>query len=111
MILLGASIGIFFPPNISQILGSGPRECEGCASGVMMTLRYTGAMIGIALFGTIVSQAAGGTMAGNNVLTATPGILSAGFTTAFTAGLLICLAGALVAAAIRDERAPVAEVS
>ena len=29
---------------------------------------------------------------------------SAGFTAAFTAGLPICLAGALAAAAIRDER-------
>jgi EmrB/QacA subfamily drug resistance transporter len=111
MILLGASIGIFFPPNISQILGSGPRGCEGGASGVMMTLRYAGAMVGIALFGTIVSQAAGSTMAGDNVLTASPAILSSGFTAAFSAGLLICLAGAFVAAAIRDERAPSAKRS
>ena len=107
MVLIGVAIGLFFPPNMSQILGSGGKEGEGVASSVMMTIRNTGAVFGVAIFGTIVVQVVTGMMAHRHVVTASPDVLSAGFSIAFSIGILICLAGACISVAIRDERVPV----
>jgi DHA2 family metal-tetracycline-proton antiporter-like MFS transporter len=104
MLIIGIAIGFFFPPNMSQILGSGGNEGEGVASSVMMTVRNTGAVFGVAIFGTIVVQVIIGRMEYQHVVTASPEVLSAGFAVAFTLGILLCLAGAVISAASRDER-------
>lgn len=45
-----------------------------------------------------------GMMAHRHVVTASPDVLSAGFAVAFSFGILLCLAGAVISAAVRDER-------
>jgi EmrB/QacA subfamily drug resistance transporter len=109
LMLLGVAIGSFFPPNMSRILGAGARagEGEGVASGVMMTLRNTGAVLGVALFGTIAVQVIAGTMAHRHVISASPDMLSMGFSVAFTAGILLSILAAAISAVIRDERVQV----
>jgi len=96
LVLFGIAIGIFFPPNMSLILGSGGSEGGGVASGVMMTLRNTGAVFGVALFGTIVVQVVSGLMIRSQVIDASPAILSAGFPAAFAGGIVLCLLAAVV---------------
>jgi MFS family permease len=54
--LEGFAVGLFMPPNMRLIMSSGSRDLEGIASGMMMTLRNLGAVLGIALFGTIAMQ-------------------------------------------------------
>ena len=62
--LEGIAVGLFMPPAMNLVLGSGRRESEGVASGMMMTLRNAGAMLGIAVFGTIAMHGFTGAMAG-----------------------------------------------
>ncbi len=104
MLLVGIAIGLFFPPNMSQILGSCAKEREGVASSVMTTLRYTGGVIGVAVFGTLVSQGVIGMNGHKDVITASPVILSSGFSVAFTIGTLLCLGVAVILTAIQEDR-------
>ena len=70
---------------------------------VMMTLRNTGAVLGVALFGTIAMQVIAGTMAHRHVISASPDMLMMGFSVAFTAGTLLCIVAAVISAVIREE--------
>ena len=88
---------------MSRILGAGARTGEGVASSVMMTLRNTGAVLGVALFGTIAIQLIAGMMAHRHAIRASPDILTMGFSVAFTAGILLCIVAAVISAVIRDE--------
>jgi EmrB/QacA subfamily drug resistance transporter len=104
MLLIGFAIGLFFPPNMSQILGAGQKEGEGVASSVMMTVRNTGSVFGVAIFGTIVVQVVVGMMAYRHVITASPAVLSAGFSIAFSFGVVLCLAGAVISSVNTGKR-------
>lgn len=103
MLLVGFAIGLFFPPNMNQILSSCAKEREGVASSVMTTLRYSGGVIGVAVFGTLVASGIIGVMGHKDVITASPGVLSSGFSVAFTIGALLCLLVAVISAATRDD--------
>lgn len=50
---VGVALGIFFPPNMNQILGQSMRDEEGAGSSIMTTMKNVGQTIGIALMGTI----------------------------------------------------------
>jgi DHA2 family metal-tetracycline-proton antiporter-like MFS transporter len=95
LLLLGAGIGIFVPPNLRLILGSGGEQSGGVASAVMMTIRLAGSLFGVAVFGTIAAQAVAGSAAGP-VLATAGGQLVSGIQAAFLAGAVICLAVTLV---------------
>jgi DHA2 family metal-tetracycline-proton antiporter-like MFS transporter len=95
LLLLGVGIGIFVPPNMRLILGSGGTESGGVASAVMMTIRTAGALFGVAVFGTIAVQAIGGAATGL-ALNAPPSRLVPGIQAAFLAGAAICLAVAII---------------
>jgi DHA2 family metal-tetracycline-proton antiporter-like MFS transporter len=95
LILLGVGIGIFVPPNMRLILGSGGTESGGVASAVMMTLRTAGAMFGVAVYGTIAMQGIFGSATGP-ALTAAPYQLVLGIQAAFLTGAIICLAVAII---------------
>lgn len=104
--LLGVALGLFFPPNMSRILGTGCDESsggEGVASSVMMTIRNVGAVVGVALFGTIAVYVIINTMTGLGTHNLSPGIMVTGFSAAFMWGAVICLACAGVSAAIGDK--------
>ena len=93
------------PPNMSLILGSGSREGEGgVASSVMMTLRNVGAMLGVAILGTIAVQVILGVMGGHYVQAPTPDQLTPGFHAAFLAGVVVCLIVAGISVFISEKR-------
>jgi EmrB/QacA subfamily drug resistance transporter len=103
LILEGVAVGLFMPPNMRLVLGSGKQEAEGVASSVMMTLRNVGAMLGIATFGTIAMHGFLGAMAGQYVESAAPAQLVPGFHAAFIAGALVCLVAAVVAVFVKER--------
>ena len=51
--LLGAGLGLLVPPMTSMLLASAGRSRSGVASGTLTTLRQSGSMIGVALFGSL----------------------------------------------------------
>lgn len=51
---MGCGVGLIVPPMTSALLGSVERARSGVASGVLNTLRQTGSVIGVALFGALV---------------------------------------------------------
>lgn len=103
LILLGAGIGFFVPPNMRLILGAGGAESGGVASAVMMTLRTAGALFGVAVFGTIAAQGALGFAAGSAPVLS-PGQLVTGFQTAFLAGAVVCILVTLVSFLVPEKR-------
>ncbi|PKL64230.1 MAG: MFS transporter [Methanomicrobiales archaeon HGW-Methanomicrobiales-3] len=104
LVLLGVGIGLFVPPNMRLILGSGGAESGGVASAVMMTIRTAGALFGVAVSGTIAVQAVAGPAAGP-ALAASSGQILPGIQAAFLLGAVICLAGVLISLAT-PEPAP-----
>ena len=97
--LEGIAVGLFMPPNMRLVLGSGRQEAGGVASGVMMTLRNVGAMFGIAILGTVAMYGFAGSMAG--IGTYAPEQLVPGFHAAFLTGAFVCLVVIVVAVFIQ----------
>ena len=57
---IGAGLGLVVPPMTSAMLGSVDKRQSGIASGVLNSMRQTGSVVGVALFGSLI--------AGNNQL-------------------------------------------
>src|SRR5260221_2819248 len=80
LIAMSSGLGLLVPPLTSTLLGSVEKSRSGIAAGVLNATRQTGSVLGVALFGSLVSQSA-----------------------AFMAGLhasLTIAAGALIASAV-----------
>lgn len=52
---LGYGLGLIVPAMTSALLGSVERERSGVASGTLNTARQTGSVLGVALFGALIS--------------------------------------------------------
>jgi MFS family permease len=92
---LGSSL---VPATIAAVEGVAPAQA-GLASGLLNTSRLLGGALGLAVLGTLAASHTA--HAGGDPLTA----LTDGFQLAFFVGALLCLAGALVAAALlRPQR-------
>jgi MFS transporter, DHA2 family, methylenomycin A resistance protein len=52
---LGAGAGLLVPPLTSALLGSVPRQHSGIASATLNSMRQTGSVIGVALFGSLIA--------------------------------------------------------
>jgi DHA2 family metal-tetracycline-proton antiporter-like MFS transporter len=94
LILFGIAIGLFFPPNMSQILTDGGAGGEGVVSSVMMTIRNTGSVLGVALFSTIVVQVILGLSPHATAVTANTipvHVFTAGFQAAFIVGIALSI--------------------
>ncbi|WP_088186481.1 MFS transporter [Desulfosporosinus sp. FKA] len=57
LILVGAGIGIFTPPNNSSVMGSAPPEHVGVAGGILNMSRSLGMSIGVAIAGSLYNSA------------------------------------------------------
>jgi DHA2 family methylenomycin A resistance protein-like MFS transporter len=57
--LLGAGLGLLVPPMTGALMASVERSRSGVASGALTTMRQTGSMIGVALFGTLIAGRGG----------------------------------------------------
>jgi DHA2 family methylenomycin A resistance protein-like MFS transporter len=55
--VIGAGLGLLVPPLTSTLLGSVEKSRSGIAAGVLNSTRQTGSVLGVALFGSLVSRA------------------------------------------------------
>jgi DHA2 family methylenomycin A resistance protein-like MFS transporter len=55
--VIGAGLGLLVPPLTSTLLGSVEKSRSGIAAGVLNSTRQTGSVLGVALFGSLASQA------------------------------------------------------
>jgi DHA2 family methylenomycin A resistance protein-like MFS transporter len=64
LVLLGFGVSFAIPSLITAIVGSVPKEQTGIGSGALNSARQTGAVLGVAVLGSIIAGAgdvAGGT--------------------------------------------------
>jgi MFS transporter, DHA2 family, methylenomycin A resistance protein len=77
LIAMSTGLGLLVPPLTSTLLGSVAKSRSGIAAGVLNATRQTGSVLGVALFGSLVSQS-GSFMAGLHAsLTISAGVLLA----------------------------------
>jgi DHA2 family methylenomycin A resistance protein-like MFS transporter len=60
LVVLGGAVGLIVPLMTSELLGSVDRSRSGVASGTLNTMRQTGSVIGVALFGSVVARSGAG---------------------------------------------------
>jgi DHA2 family methylenomycin A resistance protein-like MFS transporter len=56
LIAMSAGLGLLVPPLTSTLLGSVEKSRSGIAAGVLNATRQTGSVLGVALFGSLVSR-------------------------------------------------------
>jgi DHA2 family methylenomycin A resistance protein-like MFS transporter len=56
LVAIGTGLGLLVPPLVSTLLGSVEKARSGIAAGVLNSTRQTGSVLGVALFGSLVSQ-------------------------------------------------------
>jgi len=57
LVAMGSGLGLLVPPLTSTLLGSVAKTGSGVAAGVLNSTRQTGCVLGVALFGSLVSRA------------------------------------------------------
>jgi DHA2 family methylenomycin A resistance protein-like MFS transporter len=55
-VIMGGGLGLLVPPLTSTLLGSVDKSRSGIAAGVLNATRQTGSVLGVALFGSLISQ-------------------------------------------------------
>ncbi len=101
--LMGAGIGAFLPPARRMILDRSPSNMEGISSGIMVTIRNCGSVLGVVILETAFSSVVGGDRGRLILPGENRGLLLKGFEDAFLAGLLLSLAALAVFAFVRRE--------
>jgi DHA2 family methylenomycin A resistance protein-like MFS transporter len=59
LVAMGFGLGLLVPPLTSTLLGSVDPARSGVASGVLNSMRQTGSVLGVALFGSFLSSTSG----------------------------------------------------
>lgn len=57
LVAIGGGLGLLVPPLTSALLGSVDKARSGLAAGVLNSTRQTGSVVGVALFGSLLSGA------------------------------------------------------
>jgi hypothetical protein len=55
MLVIGIGVGLTVPPMTSALLGTGDKQRSGIASGVLNSARQAGSVIGVSLFGSLIT--------------------------------------------------------
>ena len=106
LLCVGIALGIFFPPNMNQILGQSRKDEEGAGSSIMTTMKNVGQTTGIALTGTIAVFAV---VSSKGFDPKTPvadipvGILVEGFDVAILAAAGIVILAVILSAIAQDK--------
>lgn len=56
LMVIGGGLGLLVPPLTATLLGSVEKSRSGIAAGVLNATRQTGSVLGVALFGSLLSQ-------------------------------------------------------
>jgi MFS family permease len=99
LVLMGIGYGMYAPPTLSIVLGQCPHD-QGLASGIMMTSRDMGVILGIALFETVFSAASQGDASVNLPSTQ---IIALGFHHAVLLGIGACVMALVISLLIRNR--------
>jgi len=99
LVLMGIGYGMYAPPTLSIVLGQCPRE-QGLASGIMMTSRDMGVILGIALFESVFSAASQGDA---SVHLPSSQITALGFHHAVLLGIGACVMALVISLMIRNR--------
>jgi len=105
LLCVGIALGIFFPPNMNQILGQSKKDEEGVGSSIMTTMKNVGETVGIALMGTVALFTV---VTNKNFNPNTPvaqipmEIIVEGFAVAFVAAAAIAVIAAVLSAVAKD---------
>ena len=106
LLCVGVALGVFFPPNMNQILGQSRKDEEGAGSSIMTTMKNVGETLGIALMGTIAVL----TVVHNKgfdpktpVADIPVGILVEGFNVAILAAAAIVILAVILSAIAKDK--------
>jgi EmrB/QacA subfamily drug resistance transporter len=102
LVLLGAALGLFIPPNMSFIMGAVPRAQLGVASGLVTTMRSLGVVTGVALL-TAIYGARSATYRSAAETPNPTAFVAPAFQDAFTFAALLCVA-AVGLALVRDRQ-------
>ena len=86
MLAIGFGLGLLVPPLTSSLLGSADKQHSGIASGVLNSMRQTGSVIGVALFGSLIAATNGFVPGARTSLELSAGILVLGILTVLSAG-------------------------
>jgi len=107
LIVLSVGLGlIFFPTTVVAVSGASRRE-SGLASAVLNVSQQLGGSIGLAVLGTVAANVSKDQLANVRPTRALIGqALMAGFTTAFEIGVVIALAGFVIALLVIRVRSP-----
>ena len=106
VLIAGAGVGIFVPPNNSMLMGAAPGSRHGIAAGILATSRTVGMGVGVALAGIILSRALGnGLKAGS--AEAILGASGRGFALAAVIALLTAMICAVARTTRNNEPAPI----
>jgi len=109
LLCMGIAMGIFFPPNMNQILGQSKKDEEGTGSSIMTTMKNVGETMGIALMGTIAVFTV---VSSKGFDPKTPaadipmGILVEGFDVAILAAGCIVIIAVILSAIAQDNKDP-----
>ena len=99
LVLMGIGYGMYAPPTLSIVLGQCPHD-QGLASGIMMTSRDMGVILGIALFETVFSAASQGDA---SVHLPSSQITALGFHHAVLLGIGACVMALVISLMIRNR--------
>ena len=84
-VALGGGLGLLVPPLTSALLGSVDKRRSGIASGVLNSMRQTGSVIGVALFGSLLASSVDLAAGARLALVISAGLLASGALAAFAA--------------------------
>ncbi len=103
LVILGASVATFNPPNTKFIVGESPVKYRGISSGFVKTARMMGNGVGIAILGTVAEIAIYGSIGPNDVIEVTSILMSAGIQSAFVVGTFIMVVALVLIALTKRE--------
>ncbi len=104
LVLFGIGTGIFQSPNNSAVMGSAPRPYLGIASGILVTMRNVGMVLGIAAGGAVLYAFAPADILEKAVLTPLETIIFlSALKYAYIAGTIMT-AMAVITSAVRSKK-------
>lgn len=89
LLVMGASVAAFNPPNTKFIVGESPYKYRGIASGLVNTARMMGNGFGVAILTTTAAMSIFAEAMPRNIAGITPDLVSAGIRNAFLVAAVI----------------------